>query len=118
MKFLIDENLPISLKEKLSEKGHDVFDIRETGNLGMTDEEIIKIASNQGRILISANYKHFGNIIMFPPSQYNGIIIVKMPKSSIQEVILRVINVIDSLSEKDIKNSTIIIEPYRIRKRK
>ena len=45
MKFLIDENLPISLKEKLSEKWYEVFDIRETGNFGMTDEEIIKIAS-------------------------------------------------------------------------
>jgi predicted metal-dependent TIM-barrel fold hydrolase len=55
---------------------------------------------------------------MFPPSQYNGIIIVKMPKSSIQEVIKRVINVIDSLSEEDIKNSTIIIEPSKLRKRK
>jgi predicted nuclease of predicted toxin-antitoxin system len=118
MKFLIDENLPISLKKKLSEKGYDVFDIRELGKFGITDEEIIKIASDQGRILISANYKHFGNIIMFPPSQYNGIIIVKMPKSSIQEVIKRVINVIDSLSEEDIKNSTIIIEPSKLRKRK
>jgi predicted nuclease of predicted toxin-antitoxin system len=118
MKFLIDENLPISLKNKLSEKGYDVFDIRETGKFGMTDEEIIKIASNQNRILISANYKHFGNIIMFPPSKYNGIIIVKMPKSSIQEVITRIVNVIDSLSEEDIKNSTIIIEPSKIRKRK
>jgi len=87
MKFLIDENLPISLKKKLSEKGYDVFDIREIGKSGATDEEVIKIASEFNCFLISANHKHFANIVMFPPFQYNGIIIVKMPRCSIQEMI-------------------------------
>jgi hypothetical protein len=55
---------------------------------------------------------------MFPPFQYNGIIIVKMPRCSIQEIIERVVNVIISLKEEDIKNTVIIIEPSRIRKRR
>lgn len=117
MKFLIDENLPISLKKKLIEAGYESIDIREI-KMGATDNEIMQIVSDKGYVLISANYRHFANIILFPPSQYQGIIVVKMPRYSIEDVMRRIVKVVISLKEEDIKHSVVIIEPHRIRIRK
>lgn len=118
MRILIDENLPLSLTRKLRESGYEVFDIRETGKTGITDDEIIKMACEMDCVLISANYKHFANILLFPPQKYQGIIVVKMPKSSIEKVVDRIVKVISYLKVDKIRNSIIIIEPTRIRIRK
>ena len=118
MKFLVDENLPKSLTQRLREEGHDVIDLRNNGKIGITDEEVMKIAFQNNCILITANYKHFANIIMFPPRNYPGIVVIKMPRAPITVMTERAIKAISSLKESDLAHSLIIVELHRIRKRK
>ena len=118
MKFLVDENLPKSLAIKLVTKGYDTLDLREMGKIGIPDEEVGKLASKENRILITSNYKHFANILLFPPKDFPGIIAIRMPHCSINTVVEHVIKVISSIKETDIIHSLIVLEPHRIRKRK
>jgi len=44
-KFLLDENIPPAIDDFLREKGFDVEDVWGLGNSGVSDEDLIAIAS-------------------------------------------------------------------------
>jgi len=60
-KLYANENFPLPVVEELRRLGHDVVTIRETGdsNKAMPDAFILKYASENARILLSFNRKHF-----------------------------------------------------------
>ncbi|MEK6645424.1 MAG: DUF5615 family PIN-like protein [Candidatus Firestonebacteria bacterium] len=117
MRFLIDENLPRSIVEKLITCGHDAIDLRTIGKLGISDEEVMFIAQRENRIVITANYKHFANLILFPPQKFPGIVVVKMLQCTITTVINKTISFLCSAAEDTLLNTTVIIEPHRVRRR-
>lgn len=117
MRFLIDKNLPKSITEKLISYGHDTIDLRQIGKLGISDEEVMDIAKKENRIVITANYKHFANLILFPPQQFPGIVVIKMPRYSISLVIDKTIDFLCSAKEDTIVNLTTIVEFHRVRRR-
>lgn len=41
MKFLIDENIPKSVCQKLKNSGYDILDIKEEKRFGISDKEIL-----------------------------------------------------------------------------
>jgi len=47
MRAIIDEDLPRSLAPLLREKGYEVYDTRDVGLRGHSDEEIFKFAQNK-----------------------------------------------------------------------
>ncbi|MFP4417378.1 MAG: DUF5615 family PIN-like protein [Chitinivibrionales bacterium] len=61
MRILVDENIPRSTVKQLSEAGHDVKDIRGTGDEGITDDKVWQIAVKEKRTLITTD-KWFGTI--------------------------------------------------------
>ena len=66
----------------LRNQGHDVKDIKEMRLYGESDESIISLAQRENRILVTLD-KNFGNIIVYPPEKYPGIIVLKVHPSSI-----------------------------------
>ncbi len=58
MRFLVDESTGPSVAEWLSAQGHEVFSVYDSAR-GMDDSEIVKIAFDDNRILIT-NDKDFG----------------------------------------------------------
>lgn len=61
MKFLIDVCAGGRLKAWLIEQGHDVLEVREIDQ-SMPDSEVLEIASNQNRIIITVD-KDFGELL-------------------------------------------------------
>lgn len=54
MKFLIDANLPMALKNWLFERGHDVIPTRDLPKKNLTEDiDIIRIADEQSRVVTS-----------------------------------------------------------------
>lgn len=51
--FLTDENMPFRVVEWLKNKGFDVFDIKEQSLSSSPDSLVMKIAEEQGRIIIT-----------------------------------------------------------------
>ncbi len=56
-----NENFPLPVVEELRRLGHDVLTIQETGQAGqaLSDENVLKFACAQQRMLLTLNRKHF-----------------------------------------------------------
>ena len=82
MKFLVDENIRLEIAEYLKSQGHDVKRVSS----GIKNGEIIKLALDNKRVLITSDV-HFSNILIYPPDKYCGIIRVKIhPPSAEKEI--------------------------------
>lgn len=78
MKFFLDANIPYSSIKKFEELHLDAIHARDVGFSQADDDEIMKYAAMERRILVTKD-RGFANIIRFPPSSHNGIIIVRFP---------------------------------------
>jgi hypothetical protein len=56
-----NENFPFPVVEHLRNLGHDVLTIQEAGLAGaaLPDEEVLRFAARQDRILLTLNRRHF-----------------------------------------------------------
>jgi len=62
MKFLTDENIATSVVRDLRKKGFDVKDVKESNLQGATDKELLHIANQEQRIIITHD-KDFAQVI-------------------------------------------------------
>ncbi len=73
MKFLADINIPQSVISYLVQNNHEVLDLKRI-NLLAKDTEIIKLAQQEGRIILTLD-KDFIGLIQFPKYRVACIII-------------------------------------------
>lgn len=82
MNIKLDENLgSLRVATWLRLAGHDVATVREQGLTSTPDEELIVICHQEGRILVTSD-RGFGNRMKYNPSDYSGIIILRLPSRS------------------------------------
>ena len=118
MKFLLDANLPSSSKEIFKKFNYKAEHSREIGLGKSTDEQIIKYAIKNNQILVTKDLD-FGNIKKYPIKEHKGIILIRAPFYYTANQINRVLyNFLNSIKEKELNDSLIIVEVnrYRIRK--
>jgi hypothetical protein len=73
-----DENFPLPVIEELRRLGFDVLTMYEDdkANQSLTDEEVLSIAGEKKRALLTANRKHFIQLHRRQPN-HNGIIVCR-----------------------------------------
>jgi Domain of unknown function (DUF5615) len=75
----LDENLgSLRVATLLRLAGHDVATVREQGLISTPDEELIDICRSEGRCLVTTD-RGFGNRLKYKPSNYTGIIVIRLP---------------------------------------
>ena len=114
MRFLTDENIYPQMVEAIRRLSHDVLDIKEQNLFSIPDSDIIQIAQDTKRILITYD-KDFSNILIYPPSHYYGIIVLRLSRLIIKDAIRQLTSFIKELSEEKIKGRLAIVEPDRVR---
>lgn len=62
MRFLLDQNLPPRLAELLTAAGHDSTHVRTLDMSRSPDHEVLALASEQGRVLVSSD-TDFGELL-------------------------------------------------------
>jgi predicted nuclease of predicted toxin-antitoxin system len=119
MRFLIDENLPRAVGHLLCQYGHEAIDIRAIGLRGANDADIAAYARKQRLCLISGDIG-FGDIRNYPPGEYFGLLILRLPAKATSVTILPLLKsflmqskIVDRLSGK-----LAVIELGRVRIRK
>lgn len=120
MNAVIDEDLPRTLAETLSNLGFSVFDIRDHGLRGSSDDQIFNFAQKQKAVLFSGDLG-FSNILTFPLGGHNGICILRFPnETSVQRIKGEVARLLSGLLAEDYSGNLIILTPgkLRIRRRK
>lgn len=82
MNIKLDENLgSLRVATWLRLAGHDVATVREQGLTSTPDEELIEICRNKGRVLVTSD-RGFGNRLKYNPSDYAGIVVIRLPSRS------------------------------------
>lgn len=87
MRFLIDADLPRSTAALLKRYDHEATDVRDIGLREAKDREIAAYARGQGLSLITGDFD-FSDVRNYPPKQYSGIVVLRLPKTSTVSFIL------------------------------
>jgi len=88
MRFLVDEDLPRSLADLIRSQGHEAIDVRDTELRGATDETIAAYARDSGLCIVTGDLG-FADVRNYPPSKYNGLIVLRLPRTATAGQILK-----------------------------
>lgn len=80
MRFLVDEDLPLSICDSLRQFGHEACDIRNLGMRGAKDWQVADYARKHELCLLTGDLD-FANIRNYPPQDYAGLVVLKVPKT-------------------------------------
>jgi len=117
MKFFMDECIYKVTTDFLVQSGYDVVTVQQAGLSGFNNGEVLSKAISEQRIFVTRDV-HFSNILLFPPQNSFGIIVLKIKPETIVEVHQVLLELINKYSQKDLSQTLIIVDrnKYRIRK--
>ncbi len=90
MNILVDENIPLMTVRALCEMGHNVLDIRGTVYEGIVDDDLWKMAQQEGQLLITTD-KGFAR---YRDEPHYGILIVRLRQPNRHRIHQRVIQAV------------------------
>ena len=93
-RLLCDENVPAKVKESLALEGFDV----KTPIPRSSDEDVAKLAKSEGRVLVTFD-RHFANTLLFPPTEYSGVVFVRIRPPLIQAVLTALSSLFNSVKK-------------------
>jgi|YNPBryunderm2012_1023409.scaffolds.fasta_scaffold14703_2 predicted nuclease of predicted toxin-antitoxin system len=115
MKLKLDENLPNAAVELFCQAGHDVQSVRMERFSGISDQDLINLCRREGRVLVTLDME-FANPFLFPPTDYPGIAVLRLPPHPTYEDILQVCQtLIHALDTKCITGKLWSISARRVR---
>ena len=117
MLFLADANVFVPMVEGLREMGYDVLDTKEKNLDNLSDPEIFQLSQEEGRILVTMD-KDFSNILLYPPGEHHGIIVVKLYRLKVADATKLFLDAMDEIKPEDIPGNLVIIDRNKIRIRK
>lgn len=78
MKLKLDENIDIRVVTLLRLAGHDVATVSGQGLISSADEELINVCRSEERCIVTCD-RGFGNRLKYDPSNYAGIVVIRLP---------------------------------------
>jgi predicted nuclease of predicted toxin-antitoxin system len=116
--FLIDENLAPRLASELDGAGHDAVHVSDLGLRSSTDQAILKVAFNQGRILISRD-TDFGLLIERDIAGSPSLILIRrMSDYRVKAIVGRVLVLLSVHSEVLTSGGIVVVDGLRERVRR
>lgn len=115
MKLKLDENLGAAAVELLRSAGHDVETVYSQGLAGAGDQNVIEASRREGRCLVTLDLD-FGNPLLFAPSEYPGIVVLRLPpKPSFDDLLVSCRTLVQALKQAEIAGKLWIVGKGRIR---
>ena len=112
LRLYLDQMLQTSVAQVLKQTGYDVLRASETGQSRADDQEILRVAINQRRILITLD-EHFGDWAVLPLSEHFGVIRVKVNPSTSDSILKILIPFLQRISSIQIQNHLVILSTNR-----
>ena len=104
----------VELAEQLQRLGHDVVRASEVGLSRADDADILTLAIVDNRILVTLD-GHFGDWAVLPLRAHPGVIRVKVPPTSTENVIRVLVPLLDDNAPLRFSNHLVIASPTRVR---
>ncbi len=78
MRLKLDENLGRTIAALFTTAGHDVVTVPQQHLCSAPDQELIEVCRQEGRCLITLDLD-FANPLVYKPSRYRGIAVMRLP---------------------------------------
>lgn len=115
MKFKFDENLGQRCVEILTLGGHDVATVAGQRMSGAADADVLEMCRKEERCLVSLDLD-FSNPLRFPPANYSGIAVVRLPgRATYDNLISAIQTLTKALETQSISGKLWVVEVGRIR---
>jgi predicted nuclease of predicted toxin-antitoxin system len=115
MKLKLDENLGRRVAELVRQSGHDVSTVPEQKLWSADDRTLIQTCRREARCLVTLD-REFGNPLLFRPSQFAGIAVLRLPSKPAAEDLVAVIEtLLAGLTQSSIEGKLWIVQRGRIR---
>ncbi len=112
MRFLVDECTGPAVARWLKEQGHDVFSVYDEAR-GIDDDQIIRKAYTENRILIS-NDKDFGEKIFREKYPHKGVILLRLENERYTNKIA-VLHMFLTRYADQVKNQFVVVTETKVR---
>ena len=116
MKFFLDQDVYAATALFLRGLGHDVLTASEAGCSRASDADLLRIAGDQGRILVTRD-RDYGSLV-FVQGSGSGVMYLRILPSTLNSVHQELEAVLHAHSEEDLKKAFVVIERGRHRFRK
>jgi len=115
-RLLADECVYKATTDFLLDLGYDVITVQSLGLSSTDDDAIIEQAVALGRVLLTRD-ADFGSILLYPPAQYLGIVVLKMKPettNAVHQVLQRALAQVH-----DLKGALLVVDrnKFRVRRR-
>ncbi len=114
MKFKLDENVPLSARELMREKGHDVLSVLDQSEAGASDSVVAGMVRQESRTLITLDLD-FADIRSYRPADYPGIIVLRPRRRDVVSVLQLIDSVLRVIAVEPVSGRLWIAEPGRLR---
>lgn len=115
MKLKLDENLGRRVQQPFRDHGHDTVTVADERLSSASDGTLIEACRREGRALVTLDLD-FGNPLLFRPSEYRGIAVLRLPpKPSHADLLAAVRTLLGALAKGEISGKLRIVQPGRLR---
>jgi hypothetical protein len=116
-RLYLDEDVLPDLARALRGMGHDAISAQEADALGLTDEEQLSRATEQGRALLTFNYRHFIRLARDwhdADRTHAGIIISysQYRRRHLRQLARAVARLLDRVSSDELANAVFVLDQY------
>jgi len=114
VKLFLDENLSPQYAVELRTEGHDAVAVLEVGLSGATDEQVLRFAVENGRVLVTLD-ADFANVMRFPPERTLGVVRLKVHPATEEGIRQAVRRALLYLQDSDITGCLAVVDENKIR---
>jgi predicted nuclease of predicted toxin-antitoxin system len=116
VKIKLDENMARAHKRYLQAQGHDVHDVHDENASGVSDAELWKLATSEGRFFITLD-QDFSDVRRYRPGSHAGILLIRTPRPGV-EVVLSILRRVAKDGLEELAGSLSVADAGRTRVRR
>ncbi|MBK3332941.1 hypothetical protein GWK41_07655 [Persephonella atlantica] len=117
MKFLIDENIPKMLADKIVKKYPESIYVLNSNLQGKSDLEIFRFCKENRYVLVTMD-SDFADIFEYPLKSTEGRILLRFKNLKLKEITEKTLKSLEIIEKKPIKESIVVISNNKIRIKK
>jgi len=112
LRIYLDQMFRLEVAEALRAEGHDVVRASEFDQARADDQQILKTAISENRILVTLD-EHFGDWVILPLSQHPGVLRLKVNPTTSKNVISLLVPFLRLHSSDEFENHLVILSSIR-----